>query len=84
MARLVQVLLIGRFISMTRKNTMRLVVLKPNKDMAYLNELFEGGKIKPVLDKLHTLSGLPEAMRYFGAADHKGKVVISMDGPIQR
>lgn len=79
MARLVQVLLIGKFISMTRKNTMRLVVLKPNKDVAYLNELFEAGKIKPVLDTLHTLSGLPEAMRYFGAAAHKGKVVISVD-----
>lgn len=79
MARLLQVLLIGRFITMTRKNTMRLVVLKPNKDMAYLNELFEAGKLKPVLDKLHTLSELPEAMRYFGAADHKGKVVIRLD-----
>lgn len=79
MARLVQVLLIGSFIAMTSKKTMRLVVLKQNKDLAYVNELFEAGKIKPLLDKLHTLSEVPEAMRYFGTGNHKGKVVITLE-----
>ncbi len=79
MARLFQVLLIGPFIAMTSKKTMRLVALKQNKDLAYVNELFEAGKIKPVLDKLHTLSEVPEAMRYFGTGNHKGKVVITLE-----
>ena len=79
MARLLQVMLLGRLIRMTRKKSMRLVVLKPNKDLADLNALFETGKVKPVLDKLRTLSGVPEAMRYFGAGEHKGKVVVSLD-----
>lgn len=79
MARLLQILLIGPLIAMTSKKTMRLVVLKPNKDLAYVNELFEAGKVKPVLDKFHALSEVPEAMRYFGTANHKGKLVITLE-----
>jgi NADPH:quinone reductase-like Zn-dependent oxidoreductase len=79
MTRLFQVLLIGPLIAMSSKKKMRLVVLKPNKDLAYLSELFEAGKVKPVLDQRRTLNEIPEAMRYFGTGNHQGKVVVTLE-----
>lgn len=79
MARLFQILLAGPFLALTSKKTMRLVVLKPNKDLAYFNELFETGAVAPVLDKLYPLSEVREAMRHFGSGKHKGKVVITVE-----
>lgn len=77
-ARLMQAVIQGPWISITRKRRIRVVALKPNKDLAYINELFEAGKFKPVIDGPYPLSDLPEALRYFGTGDHKGKVVISV------
>ena len=51
--------------------------LKPNKDLAYMKELFEAGKVMPVIDGPYKLSEVPEAFRRFGAGRHKGKVVIT-------
>ena len=79
MGRLLQALLIGPWISMTRKKRIRIVGLKPNKDLDYMNELFEAGKVKPVIDGPYKLDEVPEALRYFGAGAHKGKVVITLD-----
>ena len=76
--RLLQAFLFGPLISMFSKKEIRIVALKPNKDLDYMNELFEAGKIKPVIDKPFKLSEVPEAMRYFGEAKHKGKVVITI------
>ncbi|HMJ47042.1 MAG TPA: zinc-binding dehydrogenase, partial [Ferruginibacter sp.] len=66
------------WISMTSKKHIRIVVLKPNKDLLYMNGLFEAGKIKPVIDVPYKLDEVPEAFRIFGKAEHKGKIVISM------
>lgn len=76
MPRLFQALFLWPWISMIRKKSIRLVVLKPNKDLAYMKELFEAGKVVPVIDGPYKLSELPEAMRYFGEGRHKGKVLI--------
>lgn len=48
------------------------------KDLETLNQLFESGKIKPIIDGNYKLEDVPEAMRYFGSAKHKGKVVITI------
>jgi NADPH:quinone reductase-like Zn-dependent oxidoreductase len=77
--RLLQVVFLAPLISLVSRKAMRLVVLKQNKDLAYMSELFEAGKVKPVIDKLRKLSEVTEAMRYFGAGRHKGKVVITLD-----
>lgn len=78
MIRLLQALVLGPWIAMTSKKYMRLVTLKPNKDLVYMNGLFEAGKIKPVIDGPYQLSGFTEAFRVFGKGEHKGKVVITM------
>ena len=77
--RLLQALLLGPWISMIRKKNIRLVVLKPNKDLPYINEIFQAGKLKPVIDGPYKLADLPAAMRRFGAGEHKGKVVITVE-----
>lgn len=79
MARLYQALLLWPWISMTTKKSIRFVVLKPNKDLAYMNELFAAGKVIPVIDGPYKLSEVPEAFRHFGAGRHKGKVVITLE-----
>ena len=77
MARLFQALLLWPWMSMTTKRRVRVVSLKPNKDLAYMKELFEAGKVIPVIDRLYKLSEVPEAFRRFGEGRHKGKVVIT-------
>ncbi|MFN8537815.1 MAG: zinc-binding dehydrogenase [Thermomicrobiales bacterium] len=70
--------MLGRLIARFNKKQIRIVALKPNKDLAYMSELFEAGKIKPVLDRPYTLEEVPEAMRYARAEEHKGKIVITV------
>jgi NADPH:quinone reductase-like Zn-dependent oxidoreductase len=43
---------------------------------AYLSECFEAGHLVPVIDGPYQLSDARAAFRHFGAANHKGKVVI--------
>jgi NADPH:quinone reductase-like Zn-dependent oxidoreductase len=81
MPRLLQALIFRPWLSRFRNRHVRLVVLKPNKDLAYMKELFEAGKVVPVIDGLYELSDLPGAFRYFGEGRHKGKVVITLEQP---
>jgi len=46
--------------------------------LAFMKELFEAGKVKPVIDRHYPLSEVPEALRYFGEGLAKGKVVITL------
>ena len=78
MARLLQALFLVPWISMIHKKHIRIVALKLNKDLIYMNELFETGKVKPVIDGPYRLDEAPEAFRLFGKGGHKGKIVIEM------
>lgn len=77
-ARLFQALILGPWISMISKKKIGIVALKRNKDLKYMNELFEAGKVKPVIDGPYRLDEVPKAFRLFGKGDHKGKVVITV------
>jgi NADPH:quinone reductase-like Zn-dependent oxidoreductase len=55
-----------------------LVAEGANKGLAELKDLIEAGKIAPVIDRVYQLEEVPEAMRYFGAGLHKGKLVIAI------
>ncbi len=79
MIRLLQALMLGSWISMISKKKIGIVALKPNKDLAYMKELFEAGKVKPVIDGPYKLDEVPKAFRLFGEGAHKGKVVITVD-----
>jgi NADPH:quinone reductase-like Zn-dependent oxidoreductase len=67
------------FVNNLTSKKVSIVALKPNKDLALINKLYETGQLKCILDEhRYALDELPEAMRYFGTADHKGKVVITV------
>ena len=75
---LFQALLLGPIIRKFSQKNVSLVNLKPNKNLNYINELFKSGMVKPVIDGPYKLSQVPEAIQYFGAGKHQGKVVITL------
>jgi NADPH:quinone reductase-like Zn-dependent oxidoreductase len=79
MVRLLQAFLLGPLIALISKKKTGIVALKPNRDLDYLNGLFETGKIKPVIDGPYKLDEIPDALRRFGEGVHKGKIVISVE-----
>ena len=78
MSRLFQAVFLKPWISMINKKHIRIVTLKPNRDLIYMNRLFEEGKIKPLIDGPYKLTEFREAFRIFNEAEHKGKVVITI------
>jgi NADPH:quinone reductase-like Zn-dependent oxidoreductase len=75
-----QLLLVGLWVSMTDKKKMGLLLHKPNpEDLTALNELFEAGKVVPVIDRRYPLRKTSDAFRYFGRGHVQGKVVITLE-----
>jgi NADPH:quinone reductase-like Zn-dependent oxidoreductase len=74
-----QGLLLGALIRRTMgKNVSLLMVQRNQKDLAFVTELCEAGKIVPFIDKRYPLHEVPEALRYVGERRAKGKVVIEV------
>ncbi len=80
MAQMFQAMALGPVISMTGSNKMGNFLAKANhKDLLFIKELLEAGKIVPVIDKRYPLGEVADALRYFGEGHAKGKVVITVD-----
>lgn len=75
---ILQLVLLGPLIKKKDNKKLTLVMHKPNKGLSTINELFESGKIKPVIDKCFLLNEITEAFRYFGEGHFKGKVVVKV------
>jgi NADPH:quinone reductase-like Zn-dependent oxidoreductase len=75
-----QAMFLGPLISMTGSKKMgALYPGEPNqKDLVFMKELIEAGKVKPVIDRRYPLSEVAEALRYYGEGHSQGKVVISV------
>ena len=76
--RILQTVLLGSWISLIGSKKMGLVLHKPNKDLAFMIELFEAGKVVPVIDRRYPLGEVAEALRYFGEGHVQGKAVITV------
>lgn len=76
--RLIQLGLMKSIISLFTSKKLQILALQPNKDLSYINQLYEEGKVKPVLDGPYTLEEIPRLIQYFGEGKHTGKVVIKM------
>jgi NADPH:quinone reductase-like Zn-dependent oxidoreductase len=76
---LFRILFAGWRMRFTSDKRLRLIGLKPNRGLPYLNEQFEAGHLVPVIDGPYPLREGADALRHFGTGNHKGKVVITMD-----
>lgn len=76
--RLLQALLLRPWIGWAHGKRIRIVALKPNKDLATLTGHVEAGQLVPVIDGTYPLAALPEALRRFARADHLGKLVLTL------
>jgi NADPH:quinone reductase-like Zn-dependent oxidoreductase len=74
-------LLLGPLVFITGSKKMGLVKWEPNKkeDLVFLKELFEAGKVKPVIDRCYPLNKVAEAFRYLEEGHAQGKVVITVE-----
>ncbi len=82
-ARIFQTGLLGPWISMTGSKKIGSLMHKPNnRDLVFMNELLEAGKITPVIDRRYPLSEVAEALRYFGEGHAQGKVVITVQAEV--
>jgi NADPH:quinone reductase-like Zn-dependent oxidoreductase len=79
-AQIFQAMLMGSWMSETGGKQMRAGMAKRNqKDLAFLKELVEAGKVVPVIDRCYPLSEAAEALRYLGEGHAQGKVVITVE-----
>jgi NADPH:quinone reductase-like Zn-dependent oxidoreductase len=79
MLQLFQAASLGRRASKTGSQITYVVSLvQSQKDLIFLKELLESGKVIPVIDGCYPLSKTPEAFWYFEKVHPKGKVVISV------
>jgi NADPH:quinone reductase-like Zn-dependent oxidoreductase len=76
-----QVLILGALLSRMGSKKLGLNAYDANnkEDLAVLAELFETGKVVPVIDRCYPLSEVPEALRYLEGGHALGKVVISAE-----
>ncbi|MBL4703333.1 MAG: NAD(P)-dependent alcohol dehydrogenase [Flavobacteriales bacterium] len=78
MTRMLQLLFLKPLISLFSTKKMFIVALKPNKDLAYISDLYTKGKIKCPIDGPYELEEIPSAVQRFGEGKHFGKIVISI------
>ena len=66
------------FLNRTKKLT--ILFHKPNpEDLMLLNDHYENGTAKPVVDKTFPLERTADAFRYFGQSEFVGKVVVRVE-----
>jgi NADPH:quinone reductase-like Zn-dependent oxidoreductase len=76
--RLLQTLLLGPLVRRLAGKDLRVVALKPNKDLELVSAMFEEGGLRCIIDGPYPLREVPRAVRRFGEARHLGKVVITV------
>lgn len=78
MSRLFEIVFLGSLLSVFSNKKLKVLSLKPNKNLAYITQLVENGKIKPIIDGPHSFDELPKLIQYFGEGKHQGKIVVEI------
>lgn len=80
MKQIAQANLLGPVISKAGGKKLVALSHKSNqKDLIFIKELIEAGKVKPVIDRCYTLSEITEALHYYAKGHARGKVVITFE-----
>lgn len=75
-----QTMLLGPMMSKVGSKKFGFFTAKPTqKDLAFIKELIEAGKVTPVIDRQYPLSETAEALRYMGEGHARGKIIITVD-----
>ncbi len=77
MAQVFQGILLGPFLS-TGGKRMGSMLVEPNRDLDFMREIIEAGRVKPVIDRCYLFHEAAEAFRYYGEGHARGKVVITI------
>lgn len=77
---LLQVLFFGWLVRLFTGKSMRIVALKPNRDLDSVRDLFVRGKLVCVIDGPHSMKDAPALLRRFGEGRHCGKIVMQAAG----
>lgn len=74
--RLIQAMLTKPFVN----QEMGMMMAQTNqKDLTFLADLMQSGKLKPIIDRSYKLNQISEAIRYLEEGHARGKVVIAVD-----
>jgi NADPH:quinone reductase-like Zn-dependent oxidoreductase len=77
LARIFQAMLLAPLLSLLGSKKTRFFIANINqKDLVFLKELIEAGKVVPVIDRRYPLSDAAEALRYLEERHAQGKVVL--------
>ena len=80
LAQFFQGVLLGPLVSRIGRKKVRSFIARINqKDLVFIKELLEAGKVLPVIDRCYPLSETAEAIRYLVEGHARGKVVITVD-----
>jgi len=75
--------MLGPLVSLGSNKRMNNLSAKANqKDLAFVKELLESGKVKPVIDKTYPLNKVAEAFRFYEEGHTRGKIVITIQDTI--
>ena len=66
------------WIAMAGSNLVTMITKPNQKDVGFMKELLEIGKVTPVIDRRYPLSEVAEALRYLEEGHARGKVVITV------
>ena len=74
-----KLMLLGPWISITENKKLGLLLHKANKGIDIIKNLFEDGKINPVIDRRYPLDEVADALRYYAKGQVKGKIIITVN-----
>lgn len=76
--KLMQMFFMSPILKLFSKKRVHMVMLKANKDLEFINQLYEDKKINCLIDGPYTFDKIPWAIQRFGDGLHHGKIVISV------
>jgi NADPH:quinone reductase-like Zn-dependent oxidoreductase len=78
-AQMFEAMLLGPWMSRKGSQKMGNLGAKPNqKDLIFVKELLETGKVVPIIDRCYPLREVADAMRYLEQGHAQGKIVLTV------